>query len=88
MERFLPNQKISQIHGRAMRRNIPEIGTKVFYALYHPAAALYNGGMRNVLIQDFKKIPKVLEAIGKNKIEEKENSEIKVPEKEKQETLF
>lgn len=88
MERFLPNQKISQIHGRAMRRNIPEIGTKVFYALYHPAAALYNGGMRNILIQDFKKIPKVLEVIGKNKIEENETPEIKVSEKEKQETLF
>lgn len=88
MERFLPNQKISQIHGRAMRKNIPEIGTKVFYALYHPAAALYNGGMRNILIQDFKKIPKVLDAIGKDKIKEKEASEIKVPEKEKQETLF
>lgn len=87
MERFLPNQKISQIHGRAMRRNVFEIGTKVFYALYHPAAALYNGGMRSVLIQDFKKIPKVLEAIEKDKSEERESPEIKIPE-EKQETLF
>jgi uracil-DNA glycosylase len=66
MERFLPNQKISQIHGKAMRRNIPEIGTYVFYALYHPAAALYNGSMREVLIADFKKIPKVLKAAKKS----------------------
>jgi len=63
LERFLPGQKISQIHGKAMRKNIPEIGTRVFYALYHPAAALYNGGMRKILIEDFKKIPKVLEVI-------------------------
>lgn len=65
MEIFLPTFKISQIHGQALRREIPEIGKKVFFALYHPAAALYNGNMREVLIEDFKKIPKVLELIKK-----------------------
>jgi DNA polymerase len=63
MERFLPNQKISQIHGTAVRREIPEIGKQVFYVLYHPAAALYQGSLREVLLADFKKIPKVLKAI-------------------------
>lgn len=63
MERFLPNQKISQVHGKALRREIPELGKQIFYTLYHPAAALYNGSMREVLIKDFKKIPKVLEKI-------------------------
>ncbi|MCX6766567.1 MAG: uracil-DNA glycosylase [Candidatus Moranbacteria bacterium] len=70
MERFLPNQKISQIHGTAVRRDIPEIGKQVFYVLYHPAAALYQGSLREVLIADFKKIPKVLKAIEK---EERKN---------------
>jgi uracil-DNA glycosylase len=65
MERFLTNQKISQIHGKALRREIADLGKQIFYTLYHPAAALYNGSMREVLIQDFKKIPKVLEAINK-----------------------
>ena len=65
MERFLPNQKISQIHGTAVRREIPEIGKQVFYVLYHPAAALYQGNLREVLMADFKKIPKVLKAIEK-----------------------
>ncbi len=90
MERFLPNQKISQIHGRAMRRNIPEIGTKVFYALYHPAAALYNGSMRSVLIADFKKIPKVIEAVKKSESEsKKDNKKEDSGDKENiQETLF
>lgn len=57
MEYFLPDAKISQVHGRAVKK-------KVFYLdktehewlivpLYHPAAALYNGGMRQVLIDDF-----------------------------------
>jgi len=66
MERFLPNQKISQIHGKAMRRETPGIGKQVFYTLYHPAAALYNGSMREVLIKDFKRIPKVIDKIKKD----------------------
>jgi len=31
--------------------------------LYHPAAALYHGSLRETLIKDFKKIPKILEKI-------------------------
>jgi uracil-DNA glycosylase family 4 len=65
MERFLPGQKISKIHGTALRREIPEIGRQVFYAMYHPAAALYQGSLRETLKTDFKKIPKVIEAIEK-----------------------
>lgn len=67
MERFLPNQKISQMHGKALRREISGLGKRVFLALYHPAAALYNGGMRETLIKDFKKIPKILELIKREK---------------------
>jgi uracil-DNA glycosylase len=63
MERFLPGQKISMVHGKALRREVPEIGRRIFYTLYHPAAALYNGSMREVLIKDFRRIPKVLEKI-------------------------
>jgi uracil-DNA glycosylase family 4 len=93
MERFLPNQKISKIHGTALRREIPGIGRQVFYALYHPAAALYQGSLRETLISDFKKIPKVIEAI---KTEKKKNVESvdqgniaeNEPEKNIQESLF
>ncbi len=35
----------------------------VFLPLYHPAAALYNGGMRQTLLDDFAKIPKLLTMI-------------------------
>jgi len=67
MERFLPGQKISTMHGTLVIKTIPEIGQQNFYTLYHPAAALYNGGMRETLITDFKKIPKVLEKIEREK---------------------
>jgi hypothetical protein len=33
--------------------------------LFHPAAALYNGGLRQTLIDDFSNIPKVLKTIEK-----------------------
>jgi DNA polymerase len=67
MERFLSGQKISQIHGTLIIKKISRIGKQNFYILYHPAAALYNGSLRQTLIQDFKKISRVLEKIKKEK---------------------
>lgn len=67
MEHFIPGKKISEVHGQAFRRTFPDIGPQVFFALYHPAAALYNGGMRGTLIEDFKKIPKVIERLAREK---------------------
>ncbi len=67
LEHFVPGKKISEAHGRAFRRIFPDIGEQVFFALYHPAAALYNGGMRKTLLDDFKKIPKMIEKIKREK---------------------
>jgi len=90
MERFLPNQKISQIHGTAVRREIPEIGRQVFYVLYHPAAALYQGSLRETLLTDFKKILKVLAAIEKEKdvVVEKIEDKIQTEDEKKQMKLL
>lgn len=63
MMRFLPGKKISEVHGQATSREVEGIGRQTFFVLYHPAVALYNGGMREVLIRDFKRIPKVLDKI-------------------------
>lgn len=62
MEYFLPDMKISQIHGQPKRI---QFGARkvVILPLYHPAAALYNGGMRDTLKQDFSKLPKILEQL-------------------------
>ena len=57
MEYFLPEAKISQIHGHAVRKKVLYHDKTehewLIIPLYHPAAALYNGGMRSVLIDDF-----------------------------------
>lgn len=60
MEHFIPGQKISEVHGQAFTRTLPDIGEQVFFVLYHPAAALYNGNLRSTLIADFQKIPALL----------------------------
>lgn len=52
MEQFLPTAKISSQHGVAEQVTL---GDKDFLLipLYHPAAALYNGSLRQMLIDDF-----------------------------------
>ena len=63
MNHFFPDLKISEAHGKLIIKNITGINTKYFLPLYHPAAALYNGGMRAELMNDFKKIQLALEKI-------------------------
>ncbi len=58
MSVVFPELKISEAHGRALRRK-----GQVYLPLFHPAAALYNGGLRATLLEDFAKIPKILSLI-------------------------
>lgn len=55
-----PELRISECHGQPKRYK-----GQVYLPLFHPAAALYNGSMRQTLIDDFAKIPAVLKAISK-----------------------
>ncbi len=51
MSNFFPEAKISEVHGKFLVKMIKGFPTKYFFALYHPAAALYNGSMRETLLQ-------------------------------------
>jgi DNA polymerase len=65
---LLPGQpSISKIHGRALKRP----NGIVYLPLYHPAAALHNGGLRQTLLSDFVKLKSLLNRIKK---EEQDNS--------------
>lgn len=66
MEYFLPDCKISQVHGQPKRVQLGDREV-VIVPLYHPAAALYNGGMRTTLIEDFTKLPKIIDILKKEK---------------------
>lgn len=52
MEYFIPGAKISEQHGQAQKVSYHDHEFLVI-PLYHPAAALYNGSMRSVLVEDF-----------------------------------
>lgn len=62
MEVLLPGQKISQVHGQPKRIAFGS-NKLVVMPLFHPAAALYNGAMRQTLLDDFSMIPAVLKKI-------------------------
>ncbi len=59
---FLPDLQISKVHGQPKR-----FQGRVYLPLFHPAAALYNGGMRQTLIDDFAQIPTILKLISDSK---------------------
>jgi DNA polymerase len=62
MNHFFPNKKISEEHG--VVSVAPLFSRRQhFLPLYHPAAALYNGSLRTVLKEDFKRIPHILKNI-------------------------
>jgi uracil-DNA glycosylase family 4 len=58
MDVLLPGLKISQVHGKPMR-----VKDHVYLPLFHPAAALYNGALRQTLIDDFAAIPEIIKQI-------------------------
>jgi DNA polymerase len=58
MNSFFPELKISEAHGRVIKDG----AGRACLALYHPAAALYNGGMRATLLEDFSRIPAIISA--------------------------
>lgn len=61
MAKFLPNEKISQIHGQA--RFVNWKGKKlIVLPMYHPAAALRRGEVMRQIKEDFQKIPQLLRA--------------------------
>lgn len=63
MAMFFSGKSISQIHGTAQKReNI------IYYAMYHPAAALHQQSLRRTIEEDMLKIPSLL-AEAKNIVE-------------------
>ena len=62
MEFFLPGVRISEIHGEPQTIELDGRDITIM-PLYHPAAALYNARLRQTLIDDFMKVPPLLNQI-------------------------
>ena len=58
MARFFPGKTISKIHGTAQK-----INGVIYFAMYHPAAALHQQNLRQTLEEDILKIPRYLEEL-------------------------
>ena len=52
---FFPGKSISKIHGTAQKRD-----NIIYYAMYHPAAALHQQSLRQTIEADMLKIPSLL----------------------------
>ncbi len=55
MVMFFPGKSISKIHGTAQKRD-----NVIYYAMYHPAAALHQQSLRQAVEADMIKIPSLL----------------------------
>ena len=55
MTLFFPGKSISKIHGTAQKRD-----SVIYYAMYHPAAALHQQNLRQTIEADMLKIPSLL----------------------------
>ena len=55
MNKFFPNAKISEIHGKAMN-----VRGRLVVPMYHPAAALHQRSLRPILENDFSKLPDLI----------------------------
>jgi len=81
LNKFLPGEFISKIHGQA--RFVEFAGRKrIVIPMYHPAAALRNEKIMRELRNDFQKIPRFLE--GSLSEEKEKNKEKKEKEEDKQ----
>jgi uracil-DNA glycosylase family 4 len=55
MGRFMPNAKISDVHGQAMK-----VKGRLVVAMYHPAAALHQRSLKSTVEADFASLPELI----------------------------
>jgi len=55
LARFFPGKTIGQVHGTSAAKD-----GVICFAMYHPAAALHQQSLREVLLKDMQRIPKIL----------------------------
>ena len=58
MARAFPKARISRVHGQPCK-----IDGVVYYPMYHPAAALHQPSLRQVIAEDMKRIPELLKGV-------------------------
>jgi uracil-DNA glycosylase family 4 len=75
MARFFPGATISKVHGTARQSE-----GVTYFAMYHPAAALHQGSLRGVIMEDMLKLPSFLHK-AESAVEEASPQKVKKEEK-------
>ncbi len=81
MAHFLPNARIGEIHGQAVR-----IKGRLIVAMYHPAAALHQQSLRPTIEADFARLPELISKA--SQAAEMEESAAEEKQEPKQLSLF
>jgi len=81
MAHFLPNARIGEIHGQAVR-----IKGRLIVAMYHPAAALHQQSLRPTIEADFARLPELISKASQAAVMEASDAEEK--QEPKQLSLF
>lgn len=55
MARWFPGARISRIHGQPRK-----LGGRLYYPMYHPAAALHQPSLRHTVEEDMRRIPELI----------------------------
>ncbi len=86
MARYLPNAKISTVHGKVSR-----IDNQLIVAMYHPAAALHQPALKSAIETDFSRLPQIIANANQVKIKDtpdQDSGEEKEQAEPKQLSLF
>ncbi len=58
MYRYFPGAAITKIHGQAKR-----VDNRLIVPMFHPAAALHQPQLRSLIIEDFRKLPELIQTV-------------------------
>ncbi|MGE3075990.1 MAG: uracil-DNA glycosylase family protein [Dehalococcoidia bacterium] len=67
MSKWFPQQSISRIHG-----TVREVDGRFIVPMYHPAAALHQGSLRQVMLDDFAALPAILDRARASRVKAQE----------------
>ncbi len=67
MSRYFPNERISKVHGQPR-----EVGGMTVVPLLHPAAALHQPALRATELEDFARLPAIMEAVSQPPTEQEQ----------------
>jgi len=71
LAQFFPGDAIGKAHGKARTKD-----GIIYFAMYHPAAALHQQSLRQVIVEDMLKIPPLLAQAGEVVVEEQKPEQL------------